>query len=91
MANPCLALTLILGQLLALALPAHAQREIIGDCPMLVPADQRELQPKRLPPQQVAGKNALGCLSPHDAIYAADGCPLRLCGPDAGVIQLPGP
>jgi len=39
----------------------------------------------------VASKNALGCLSPADGIYGPDGCPLRLCGPEAGVIQLPLP
>jgi hypothetical protein len=33
----------------------------------------------------------MGCLSPADAVYGADGCPLRLCGADAGVIQLPEP
>jgi hypothetical protein len=57
----------------------------------VVPANQRELQPKRIQPQQVKAKNALGCLSPADAVYGADGCPLRLCGAGAGVIQLPEP
>ena len=49
------------------------------------------LQPRRIQPDQVKGKNAMGCLSPADAVYGADGCPLRLCNPDAGVIQLPPP
>lgn len=60
-------------------------------CRLLVPASQSELQPLRIKPQQVAEKNARGCLSPADAIYGPDGCPLRLCGRQAGVIQLPEP
>lgn len=60
-------------------------------CPLLVPATQSELQPLRIRPQQVAEKNARGCLSPADAIYGPDGCPLKLCGRQAGVIQLPEP
>lgn len=48
-------------------------------CKLLVPADAPYLQPKRLKPQEVPAKNAAGCLSPADAIYGADGCPLRLC------------
>jgi hypothetical protein len=39
----------------------------------------------------VVGKNARGCLSPADAVYRLDGCPQRLCGSNAGVIQLPPP
>jgi hypothetical protein len=70
---------------------AAAQTAITGGCPMVVPASQRDLQPKRLPPDQVSQKNSRGCLSPHDAVYGPDGCPLRLCGPEAGVIQLPLP
>ncbi|SBO42483.1 hypothetical protein [Cyanobium sp. NIES-981] len=70
---------------------ASAQTLITGGCPLLVPASQRDLQPKRLPPEQVAGKNRRGCLSPFDAVYGPDGCPQRLCGPEAGVIQLPLP
>ncbi len=60
-------------------------------CRLLVPASQSELQPLQIKPQQVAEKNARGCLSPADAIYGPDGCPLRLCGRQAGVIQLPEP
>jgi hypothetical protein len=60
-------------------------------CPLVVPANQAVFQPKRIAPDQVPAKNARGCLSPDDAIYGADGCPSRLCGRDAGVIQLPSP
>ena len=48
-------------------------------CPLLVPSDMPFLQPKRLNPGEVKAKNASGCLSPADAIYGADGCPLKLC------------
>ena len=58
-------------------------------CPLVVPASQKLLQPRRIQPNQVQAKNAMGCLSPADAMYGADGCPLRMCGADAGVIQLP--
>jgi hypothetical protein len=60
-------------------------------CRLLVPASQSYLQPRRIEPNQVSAKNAMGCLSPADAVYAADGCPLRLCGPDAGVIRFTEP
>ena len=56
----------------------------------MVPPDQSVLQPRKISPEQVKAKNGMGCLSPADAIYGPNGCPLRLCGPDAGVIQLPG-
>jgi hypothetical protein len=68
-----------------------AQVRMAGSCPLLVPASNSELQPKRIQPSQVAGKNAGGCLSPGDAIYGPDGCPLKLCGANAGVIPLPAP
>ena len=58
-------------------------------CPLVVPASQKLLQPRRIQSNQVQAKNAMGCLSPADAMYGADGCPLRMCGADAGVIQLP--
>lgn len=74
-----------------LAAPALAQTRPGDGCPLLVPVSQAELQPLRIPPAQVAAKNARGCLSPADAIYAPDGCPQRLCGGNAGVIQLPLP
>lgn len=60
-------------------------------CPLVVPTSQKVLQPRRIQPDQVQAKNTMGCLSPADAVYGADGCPLRLCGPGAGVIQLPEP
>lgn len=72
---------------------AHAQAQAQATqrrtCPLVVPAKQAELQPLRLKPGQVPAKNARGCLSPADALYAPDGCPQRLCGGNAGVIQLP--
>jgi hypothetical protein len=71
------------------AAPAQADMAGRGGCALNVPAGLAELQPLRIPAKQVAAKNARGCLSPADAIYGADGCPLRLCGSDAGVIQLP--
>ena len=48
-------------------------------CPLVVPSQVSFLQPKRLKPEEVKAKNAAGCLSPADAIYGADGCPLKLC------------
>ena len=48
-------------------------------CRLLVPSQMPFLQPKRLKPGEVKAKNASGCLSPADAIYGADGCPLKLC------------
>jgi hypothetical protein len=70
------------GQAQAQVLPKPA-------CPLVVPASQKLLQPRRIQPNQVQAKNAMGCLSPADAVYGADGCPLRMCGAEAGVIQLP--
>ena len=88
----------LLGVLLVVGsgLPAAAQQpqgtqRLAGQCPLLVPATQSELQPLRISPSQVAAKNARGCLSAADAVYGPDGCPLRLCGRSAGVIQLPAP
>jgi len=61
-------------------------------CPRLAsPPGQSAIQPARLPAAQVAAKNRLGCLSPADAIYGPDGCPLRYCGNAAGSFQLPAP
>ena len=48
-------------------------------CPLVVPSQVSFLQPKRLRPEEVKAKNAAGCLSAADAIYGADGCPLKLC------------
>jgi hypothetical protein len=68
-----------------------AQSPLRPVCRLLVPASQSYLQPRRIQPNQVAAKNAMGCLSQADAVYAADGCPLRLCGPNAGVIPFTEP
>jgi hypothetical protein len=74
------------------ALPALvAQAPIPRQCPLIVSPSQAEIQPLRIKPSQVNAKNARGCLSPSDAVYGTDGCPRRLCGPEAGVIQLPEP
>ena len=70
---------------------ARAQGLPKPPCPLVVPASQKLLQPRRIQPNQVQAKNAMGCLSPADAVYGADGCPLRMCGAEAGVIQLPEP
>ena len=80
-----------LVSLALLSAAALAQSRPGNGCPLIVPASQAELQPLRIRPSQVAGKNARGCLSPADAIYGPDGCPQRLCGGNAGVIQLPPP
>ena len=50
-----------------------------SSCPLVVPSQMSFLQPKRLRPEEVKSKNAGGCLSAADAIYGADGCPLKLC------------
>ncbi|KRO91129.1 MAG: hypothetical protein ABR96_05540 [cyanobacterium BACL30 MAG-120619-bin27] len=70
------------GQALAQGLPKPS-------CPLVVPASQKLFQPRSIQPNQVQAKNAMGCLSPADAVYGADGCPLRICGAEAGVIELP--
>ena len=70
------------GQVQAQGLPKPS-------CPLVVPASQKLFQPRSIQPNQVQAKNAMGCLSPADAVYGADGCPLRICGAEAGVIQLP--
>lgn len=91
--RPAALSTLISGlALLSLAgTAAAASQELGGGCPRLDPTNPTAVQPLRIPPAQVAGKNARGCLSEADAIYGPDGCPLRLCGKDAGVLQLPAP
>lgn len=60
-------------------------------CRLLVPQSQSVLQPMKIRPEQVPLKNRLGCLSPADAIYGADGCPVKLCGKGEGAFQLPLP
>jgi len=71
--------------------PSQAQYTPKPSCPLVVPPNEQIVQPKRIQPDQVKAKNAMGCLSPADAVYGADGCPRKLCGPNAGVIQPPGP
>lgn len=60
-------------------------------CTLVVPPGQAVLQPLKIRPDQVPLKNRLGCLSPADAVYGPDGCPLRLCGPTRGVFPLTPP
>ena len=79
------ALALVLG-----AGAAEAQQRLAGQCPLIVPADSTTIQPRRILPSEVAGKNAMGCLSPSDAIYGADGCPVKMCGQTSGAFALPG-
>jgi len=73
--------------------PGQAQAQGLPkpSCPLVVSPSQKLFQPRRIQPNQVQAKNAMGCLSPADAVYGADGCPLRMCGSNAGVIQLPEP
>jgi len=90
--HPLLASLLVVGTFFAVVASAsNAQERMAGSCPLVVAAKSSELQPRRIQPSQVAAKNAGGCLSPSDAIYGPDGCPLKLCGANAGVIPLPAP
>lgn len=57
-------------------------------CKLVVPPGQSVLQPLKIRPDQVPLKNRLGCLSPADALYGPDGCPLKLCGPRKGAFSL---
>lgn len=66
--------------------PSPNQPEAIGPstaplkrCPRLPPTPDSNLQPLQIKPEQVPGKNAMGCLSAADAIYGPDGCPVRRC------------
>ncbi len=79
------ALALVLG-----AGAAEAQQRLADQCPLIVPAESTTIQPRRILPSQVAAKNAMGCLSPSDAIYGPDGCPVKMCGQQAGAFPLPG-
>ena len=79
----------VMALLLAVAGPAAAQQRLAGQCPLIVRKDQQILQPRPIPPAQVAGKNAMGCLSAADAIYGKDGCPIKLCREASGSFQLP--
>ncbi|MEB3261095.1 MAG: hypothetical protein VKP63_10770 [Cyanobacteriota bacterium] len=60
-------------------------------CKLVVPTAQSVLQPLKIRPDQVPLKNRLGCLSPADALYGPDGCPLKLCGPNKGAFSLTTP
>ena len=72
---------------MALALPASTLLLLAqvmpgltpGGCSWLVPSNEYLYQPAKIAPQRVADKNERGCLSEMDAIYGADGCPLRFC------------
>lgn len=65
------------------------QRSLGARCPLIVKPSATAFQPLRIKPSEVAAKNKSGCLSAGDAIYGPDGCPLRLCGGEQGVIPLP--
>ena len=77
------ALVLSIGLVLPQALAQVMVNGIVprngSSCPLVVPSQVSFLQPKRLRPEEVKAKNAAGCLSAADAIYRADGCPLKLC------------
>ena len=60
-----------------------------SSCPAIVNVGAGQIQPIRIAPADVTAKNRLGCLSPNDAVYGADGCPLRLCGVSSGTLPLP--
>jgi hypothetical protein len=64
---------------------------VTSPCRLVVPPGQSVLQPLKIRPDQVPLKNRLGCLSPADAVYGPDGCPVRLCGPTKGVFPLTPP
>ena len=59
----------VMAFLLAVAGLAAAKQRLAGQCPLIVRKDKQILQPRPIPPAQVAGKNAMGCLSAADAIY----------------------
>ena len=64
--------------------------DITGIAGRIVPKQEAALQPLRIWPDQVKGKNAMGCLSPADAsLYGPDGCPLKLCTIPEGTMTLP--
>lgn len=85
-ALPPLALLLVLSS----GAPADAQQRLADQCPLIVPQESTTIQPRRILPSQVAAKNAAGCLSPSDAIYGPDGCPVKMCGQTSGTFALPG-
>lgn len=79
-----------IGLALLWAGSGQAQQRLATQCPLIVPEASMVVQPRRILPSQVAGKNAMGCLSPSDAIYGADGCPVKMCSPTSGAFALPG-
>jgi hypothetical protein len=81
-------LQLIKGGATPAAIQGMPSRQRLS-CPLLVKPGEAGLQPLSIAPDQVTGKNRLGCLSSSDAIYGPDGCPNQLCGPGRGVIPLP--
>jgi len=92
-ARPCLA-GVLLAAIAWIGGPKALAAETLPyepPCPLLASpgntVDPTLLQPMRIRPQQVKAKNAMGCLSPSDAIYGPDGCPLRFCGPNSGTFQ----
>ncbi|MBM5801979.1 MAG: hypothetical protein FJ077_14395 [Cyanobacteria bacterium K_DeepCast_35m_m2_023] len=59
-------------------------------CPRIAsPEGESYIQPMRLKRSQVPAKKKLGCLSPADAVYGADGCPLRFCGAGSAQFSMP--
>lgn len=96
-------LALAAGSLAPLISPALAQASSPNQ-PVAIPAQQGlspppcprigppgTIQPLRIQSRQVKAKNARGCLSAEDALYGADGCPLRFCGTRTPRLQLPAP
>ena len=89
--GPSLGWALAVGLLWGLGSGAGAQQRLAGQCPLIVPEGSTAIQPKRIQPSQVVEKNSMGCLSPSDAYYGLDGCPLRMCGQQSGAFPLPAP
>jgi hypothetical protein len=81
------ALLTLLTLQLPLAIESQAKRmpgnprqgKTVSGCPWLVPWGMEFFQPTRLSTNEVAGKNAGGCLSQNDAKYGGNGCPLGFC------------
>ncbi|MEB3307836.1 MAG: hypothetical protein VKK98_06760 [Cyanobacteriota bacterium] len=78
-----------LGLVVVGSVPNRAQQRLSNQCPLIVPPEKASFQPRRIQPSQVQAKNAMGCLSPSDALYGPDGCPTRLCGPGSSTFLLP--
>ena len=86
------ALQLIKGGGTPTAVPNNAAEFLPSKrCPLIVPGKDWSAQPLRIAPEEVAAKNRLGCVSPNDAIYGKDGCPIQRCGANQGVVPLPQP